>query len=112
MKFVGVPPQHFLVLFAVTWCVAVAYVGALLSAVIRVRRLERPDEPIALMDILRSPPSPVEALGLLFGGRHKSLGDPLTTRLVLVARVLFAIGLPLILYLFWQAFGLASIPPG
>ena len=107
MKFVGVPPQHFLVLFAVTWCLAVGYVGVLIAALARIKRLESPGEPFGLREIC-SPSTSLEALGVLTGARHKPLNDPLTTRLVWAARVMFCITLPLILYVFWQAADLAE----
>jgi hypothetical protein len=107
LKVAGVP-QDFLIVFAITWCVAVAYVVTLLSALTRVRRLERPGTPYGLAEILAAPPT-LEMLGLLFGQRHRALDDALASRLVWAARTLFGIALPLILYVFWRAFALAIV---
>ena len=109
MKFVGVPPQGFLVLFAITWCVAVGYVAVLLAALARIKRLERPGERLGLREIF-SQSLMFEALGVLIGARHTPLNDPLATRLVWTARALFVVALPLILFVFWQAFQLAGTP--
>lgn len=109
MKYFGVPPQGFLVLFAVTWCLAVGYVAALLLALSRIKRLERPGERLGLREIF-SQTVMLEALGVLVGARHRPLNDPMATRLVWAARTLFVIVLPLILFVFWQAFQLAETP--
>jgi hypothetical protein len=100
------PPQGFLVVFAIAWCVAVAYVATLLAAVARIKWLEHPERRLGLREVF-STPAALEGLGILFGQRHRTLADPLATRLVWAARALFAVALPLILYVFWQVFALA-----
>ena len=96
------PSVNFMVIFAIAWCVGVAYVTTLAAVMFRVQRLKNPAARLDIIALL-SGPRAIEALRFLFSGRHRQIGDHQLTRLLLVCRTLFVIALPLYAYVFWQA---------
>ena len=94
----------FFVFFGIVWVAAMAYVSTFLFTVVRIRRLT--GEAQGSGDWLRvfQDPLTIRYLGWVFSSRHKTLGDPLVSRLVLVVRTLFVLTLPAILLLFALVF--------
>ena len=94
----------FYVYFGIVWVAAMAYVSTFTFTVVRIRRLTA--EAQGPNDWLRvfQDPLTIRYLGWIFSSRHKVLGDPLVSRLVLVVRTLFLVTLPAMLALFAMVF--------
>jgi len=99
-------PVSFMVVFAITWCIGVAYVVSVRAMMFKVRRLREPDAKFSLNELFARQ-SPTEALGLLFTARHRQIGDSAVSRSVMISRTLFAVALPFYVYIFWQGWLLA-----
>jgi hypothetical protein len=90
-----------MMVFAIAWCVGVAYVVSLMAALHRVKRLENPQARFSLHGTV-SNSFMLEAFRLLIGRRGYDPDDRRTTRLLILARTLFVIAAPLYAYVFWQ----------
>jgi hypothetical protein len=90
----------FLPLFGVIWVAALGYVSTFFFTIVRVRKLTGEAQGSNDWITVWRDPMTVRYLGWIFSGRHRALGDPLVSRLVLVVRTLFILVLPSILALF------------
>ena len=86
--------------FGVVWAAAMAYVSTFIFTVVRIRRLTGEARgPGDWLRVLQDPLT-IRYLGWIFSSRHRALGDPLVSRLVIVVRTLFGLTLPAMLALF------------
>ena len=97
-------PLDFLLQFAATWLVTVVYLACMFGLARRLQRLraERPDLDAPNIDErgMLQPVGLNAMLGFVFGGRHRRIDDPLTSRLVIAIRILFPLAMVLILTIF------------
>jgi hypothetical protein len=102
-------PSFFVPLFAATLVVNLAYVG---SVFLLRNRLAAPDVKATGYDAPRlvggSPVDMMRLFGFLLSGRHKGFADPMITRMVWVARILFPIGAVLTASVFAIVLGASS----
>ncbi len=92
--------QTFMILFGVTWVIAMAYSLSAVRLMWRVRTLKKDGRATAAPDPLTNSLEVFGFIGWLLGGRYPELGDEIVTRWAGIARVLFIIAAPMILAVF------------
>jgi hypothetical protein len=95
----------FILQFAGTWLFTMAYLVALAGLAFRLRKLktQRSSIDVPNVDFRGGTVSAGDIFAVLrfvFSSRHVAVGDSLTSRLVIAVRILFPIGLMLVLLVF------------
>ncbi|RZJ42134.1 MAG: hypothetical protein EON87_15305 [Brevundimonas sp.] len=92
--------QTFMIVFGVTWVIAMAYGLSAFRLLWRVRVLKKEGRATTAPDPLANPLEVFSFIGWLLGGRYPELGDEVATRWAGIARILFVIAAPMILAVF------------
>ncbi len=100
----------YVVLFAITWLVVMAYAASAFRMAFRLRGLKKRGRFAEAPDLFH-PLDGHKALGWLLSGRYARLDDPVTARWARIARALFLVAAPLMLAMFALGFGVARQLP-